>query len=438
MLRGLASIGVVVALATGARAEPRMLKGPYLQDLAPTSITVMWQLDEAKPARLVVTGRGGERAMDVAGARIAEARITGLEPASRYRYRVEVAGKTWDGEFATAPPVGKDAPFTFVVLGDSRYGAEPHRRVVERMSQEVPDFVLGTGDMVDDGSRQEQWQQFFDVENRFLRDNVYFPAVGNHDRQGRGRTADAYRAYFSVPENGNDTERYYAFSYASARFLILDSNIYSFALVDQTSWLERELIAARQDPAIKHVFAVMHHPPFSVSLHGGAKDLRERWTPLFEKYQVSAVFSGHDHVYTRAEHEGVHYFVSGGGGAPLYPYRPQSNPVDVAAVKKFERVFHYLRVSVTGTRVEVTGIRADGTTIETTAWSEGTPTPVTTPIASAAGAGQPAASGAGAPALAIPVEIAGEDPDGNTSWWLGLAGIGVLLALAVVVVTLRR
>jgi 3',5'-cyclic AMP phosphodiesterase CpdA len=427
-----ASLVFVMMMVGVAAAEPRMLKGPYLQDLAPTSITVMWQLDEAKPATLTVNGPGGEKVLAVAAARIAEATVDGLVPSSRYRYRVEVGDKRWDGEFATAPPVGKDVPFTFIVVGDSRYGMEPHRRIVERMSQEVPDFVLGTGDMVDDGSRLDQWQQFFDVENKFLRDNVYFPAVGNHDRQGRGRTTDTYRAFFSVPENGNETERYYAFTYANTRFLILDSNIYSFALTDQTSWLERELIAARQDTAIKHIFVVMHHPPFSISLHGGAKDLRERWTPLFERYQVSAVFSGHDHVYTRAENGGVRYFVTGGGGAPLYPRRPKSNPVDLAAVKKFERVFHFLRVSISSHRVEVTGIRADGTTIETTAWAEGPPPAPEAPVLEAA---------AGAPKqLALPAAVAapitGEDGKGSLLWLIG--GVGALLAAAVVVVRTLR
>ena len=414
-----------------AGAGPRMLKGPYLQDLAPTSITVMWQLESAAAATLTVEGPGGKRTIAVGAARIAEARVEDLQPASRYRYRVEVGDAHWDGEVATAPEVGKAVPFSFVVVGDSRGGVESHRRVVERMSQEVPDFVLGTGDMVDDGSRQDQWQQFFDVENPLLRNNVYFPAVGNHDRQGRGRTADTYRAYFSVPENGHETERYYAFTYATARFVILDSNIYSFALTDQTSWLERELAGARSDPSIRHIFVVMHHPPFSVSLHGGARDLRERWTPLFEQYQVSAVFSGHDHVYTRAEHEGVRYFISGGGGAPLYPRRPRSNPIDLAAVKKFERVFHYLRVNVTSGRVEVTGVRADGTTIETTAWHEGPPAsaPPEAPVARA--------TGGPAPPTARRIRAAPE-ADGSLTWF-GFAGVGLLLVAALVVVkTLRR
>ena len=436
-MRGIASLACVALLALGgvASAEPRMLKGPYLQDLAPTSITVMWQLETPAAAKLTVEGPGGPHTLMVEKARIAEARVEGLSPSSRYRYRVEVGGTHWDGEVATAPEIGKDVPFSFIVVGDSRDGIESHRRVVERMSQEVPDFVLGTGDMVDDGSRQDQWQLFFDVENPLLRNNVYYPAVGNHDRQGRGRSADTYRAYFSLPENGNEAERYYAFTYATTRIVVLDSNIYSFALTDQTTWLERELNAARQDPAIHHIFVVMHHPPFSVSLHGGARDLRERWTPLFEQYQVSAVFSGHDHVYTRAEHEGVRYFISGGGGAPLYPRRPKSNPVDLAAVKKFERVFHYLRVNITGERVEVTGIRADGTTIETTAWLEGqsrnVPDAVATPTAKAAGGPPP-------PVATKPARKRDAGSGGSLAWF-GLAGVGLLLVAALVVVkTLRR
>ena len=435
----IAWLGVIAALAAVAHADPpRMLKGPYLQDLAPTSITVMWQLDHAAPARVVVDGPGGSRTVEFAAARVGEATIDRLAPSSRYRYRVEVAGRSWTGEFATAPELGADVPFSFIVMGDTRNDGDAHRRVIERIAQEVPDFVLGTGDMVDDGSRQEEWQQFFDIESPLLRDNVYFPAVGNHDRQGRGRTADSYRALFSVPENG-DAERYYAFSYAAARFLVLDSNEYSFALTDQTAWLERELIAARQDPAVRHVFVVMHHPPFSISLHGGNRELRERWTPLFETYQATAVFSGHDHVYERAEHNAIHYFVSGGAGAPLYPRRPHPDPVDLGAVKKFERTFHFLRVTVTGSRVEVTGVRSDGTVIETTAWSDGAsraaPAEPAAPEVAAAGAvPQSAAAAPPGAELAPPPE-----PAPGSLVWFGLGGVGLLLAAAVVVVrTLRR
>ena len=46
---------------------------------APTSITVMWQLDEDVPAKLVVEGPGGPKMIDVPADHIAEARIEGDE-----------------------------------------------------------------------------------------------------------------------------------------------------------------------------------------------------------------------------------------------------------------------------------------------------------------------------------------------------------------------
>jgi len=175
----------------------------------------------------------------------------------------------------------------------------------------------------------------------------------------------------------------------------------------------------------------MHHPPFSVSLHGGNRDLRERWTPLFERYQVTAVFSGHDHVYSRAENNGIRYFISGGGGAPLYPRRPKSNPIDVEAVKKFERVHHYLRVTITGNRIEITAIRADGTTIETTSWTEGS-IPLETPAAVEVAATGAAPQMAPAPAVARP-------PGPRSVLWFVLLGVCLLLVAALGVVrTLRR
>jgi hypothetical protein len=169
----------------------------------------------------------------------------------------------------------------------------------------------------------------------------------------------------------------------------------------------------------------MHHPAFSVSLHGGSRDVRERWTPLFERYRVSAVFSGHDHVYERAEHDGIRYFVTGGGGAPLYARRTRPNPLDEAAVQRFERAVHYLRVVVAHDQIEVTAVRADGTAIETQTWIE--------PQAIAA-AGAPAAPRPLAPAAPRPPDEAVE----HSVVWPVLAGFGLLLASLVVVARTLR
>jgi predicted phosphodiesterase len=424
---------MVLALATPAvaHADVRWVKGPYLQDAAPTSITILFETGESLPGKVVVSGPDGDHEVAASDGTRHEIVVDGLRPATRYRYTVTCGGASQSGELTTAPEPGTDAPLTFVVYGDTREYAEQHRRVMERIRNEVPDFLLGTGDMVDEGSHEEQWQTFFDIEGPLLRDNVLYPAVGNHDRQGRGRTADNYRGWFAVPENSPDPERYYAFTYGASRFLVLDSNSYSFALTDQTAWLEKELAAARDDRRVRHIFVVMHHPPYSISLHGGQRDLRERWTPLFEKYGVAAVFSGHDHVYERAEANGMRYFVTGGGGAPLYPKKAHPSQIDVDAVKYFERVNHYLRVHVVGDQIEVTAIRVDGTPIETTTWSD-----ARGPAVAVSAAGGPVAAPAPPPPPSVappstpstPVDA--EAGRSSVGWTVAAGAVLVLGALA--------
>jgi hypothetical protein len=143
------------------------------------------------------------------------------------------------------------------------------------------------------------------------------------------------------------------------------------------------------------------------------------------------VFSGHDHVYSRAENDGVRYFVSGGGGAPLYPRRPKSSQIDLEAVKKFERVFHYLRITVSGPRVEVSGVRADGTLIETTTWMDPIPEqPAPPPVVAQAGAqAKPAAP---------PVVATVNPPDADQLWWLAAGAVLLALLGSVIVVRTLR
>lgn len=369
-MRAILAAAAVLALSAAVPAQAQAFKkGPYLQHVTRTGITVMWEVDAPAPGRVIVRSPvEPDHVVEAPPARLHEVRIEGLEPGRRYTYTVECAGQRSGGEIATAP-ADPGEPFSFVVFGDSRSNHDAHRVIVERVRREVPDFILGTGDMVNEGSNENDWQSFFTIERDLLRDNVLFPSLGNHDRDSRPqRTAEHYRRYFSLPADSPDPERYYAFTYGNSRFLVLDSNSSSFALTDQTAWLERQLEQAVADPAIRHIFVAMHHPPYSTSLHGGQSELREMWSPLFVRYGVDAVFSGHDHTYERSEMDGVRYFVSGGGGAPLYPRDPRPAPEDARASIYFERTFNYLRVQVVGDFVEVAAMRDDGTLIENLSW----------------------------------------------------------------------
>jgi hypothetical protein len=86
----------------------------------------------------------------------------------------------------------------------------------------------------------------------------------------------------------------------------------------QLVWLEAEL----QKPLKTPYLAVMaHHPVYSDGPHGDHPVLVEDWDPLLRKYNVDLYIAGHDHDMQHLEFEGhpTSFFMSGGGGADLYP-----------------------------------------------------------------------------------------------------------------------
>ena len=93
------------------------------------------------------------------------------------------------------------------------------------------------------------------------------------------------------------------------RFFFLES---TYPVPEQIKWVENELKASSSDWKI----AVFHHPLYSSGdRHGSDLRLREVLEPLFLKYNVSVVLTGHDHFYERVKpQKGIQYFVVGSGG----------------------------------------------------------------------------------------------------------------------------
>ncbi|HMD94098.1 MAG TPA: hypothetical protein VKG80_15825, partial [Trebonia sp.] len=69
----------------------------------------------------------------------------------------------------------------------------------------------------------------------------------------------------------------------------------------QTLWLEKTLAQARRDPSVDMIVAFMHQCAMSTSVPGNGSDLgiRQAWLPLFDRYEVDLVLSGHEHDYER-------------------------------------------------------------------------------------------------------------------------------------------
>ena len=104
-------------------------------------------------------------------------------------------------------------------------------------------------------------------------------------------------------------ERYYTYTRGNVRFIGLDTNILDSK---QLAWLENTLRSSSERWKVVY----FHHAIYSSgSRHGSDVELRVRLEPLFVRYGVNVVFSGHDHIYERLKpQKGITYFVAGAGG----------------------------------------------------------------------------------------------------------------------------
>ena len=229
----------------------------------------------------------------------------------------------------------KEGSLHFAVIGDTGTGDKNQNAVAGELANvraKFPfDFVIMMGDNMYGGDRPSDFVKKFEMPYKPLLDAgvKFYAALGNHDDPAN------QRAYKPFNMNG---ERFYTFRpKPGVRFFALDSN---YMDKSQTDWLEKELAASGSDWKI----AFFHHPLYSSGgTHGSDTKLREQLEPVFLKYGVDAVFSGHEHFYERIKpQKGIYYFVSGGAGKVR---KGDVEKTDLTA-KAFDTGYHFMLIEL--------------------------------------------------------------------------------------------
>lgn len=323
----------------------QLVGAPYVTDVTASSALINWVL------------RGtAAKAGDDRGWRTLHSKVTGLRPGATYYYDVLRDGTgTGAGQFVTPPASGSN--FSFVVYGDTRTREDVHRKVADKAAEVSPAFVIHTGDLVADGYNYKLWPGFFQAGQDLFRKTVLFPSIGNHEKN-----SPIYTQFFPEPLS------YYSFNWGSVHVAVMNSDISTAAATsqarerfwsDELKWLENDL---KEASAAEFRFVVLHHPPYTAmgKRQGSAKKLAQDLAPIFERYRVQAVFSGHDHNYQRHVAGGIQYVVTGGGGAPLYD---ADSPIP-GVTQKVEKVENFVVGRVNGTKCALEAIAADGRKID--------------------------------------------------------------------------
>ena len=209
------------------------------------------------------------------------------------------------------------------------------------------DFVIMLGDNIYGGDSPKNFVRKFELPYKPLLDAgvKFYASLGNHDNPNE-------RLYKLFNMGG---ERYYTFKKNDVAFFALDSN---YMDPQQLSWLAQRL----RDSNAAWKIGYFHHPLFNGGKHHGPDvDLRSLVAPLFEKYAVNVVFSGHEHVYERLKPvHGIYYFILGNSGQLMTHDLRKSDAVQVG----FDSDRSFMIVEIAGAKLYFQTISRGGQTID--------------------------------------------------------------------------
>ena len=246
----------------------------------------------------------------------------------------------------------------FALIGDWGTGDKDQigigRQMLASHQRSAFDFVISAGDNIyPNGSGKYFNKNFEQPFAGLLNDRIKFYAVlGNHDvREGR-------QDQCQYPLFNMGGENYYKFERGNgmAEFFMLDSTDFGQT---QRTWLENSLRSSKA----KWKIAVFHHPIYSSGkAHGSAMGLRKILEPLFTRYGVNVVMSGHDHIYERTSpQQGIQYFVSGGAG------KVRSGDVDRGSgfhAASFDDDHHFMMFEIGENQVKFEAISEAGRVVD--------------------------------------------------------------------------
>lgn len=341
--------------------------GPYILDVKTDSAVIAFHIDKPLPAVVLVTdGNQVKIYNSKSQGKSHFVNVTNLKPGRIYNYQVicgngQIQTPDNDKSFQIKTACRLGESFSFVVYGDTRPGDNKtsmyHEKIINQVIQQEPSFALVLGDMVDDGSKQKLWDDFFQIESGLLRRTSIYPVLGDNDyADGKSHYLD----YFPSLETG-----YYKFQWGGVQFFALNAwgtrnnqkieefNIHS----PQIKWLESQLASEESQKSLFRV--VFLHDPVFISRGKASELLQKTLAPIFKKYNVDVVFTSW-HLYERSLNEGINYIVTGGAGAELIWLNKNPNFQSQAEAREY----HFCRVDINSNAMTISAVAQNRTILD--------------------------------------------------------------------------
>lgn len=347
--------------------QHKFLVAPYVLEVTTESATIAFHLNQKSNAKVKIWIDEEEKEYKSSAPEKSHfVKITGLQPGKSYNYQVicddiEINTKSGNSQYQIRTSGKTGESFTFAVYGDPRPGdigaTYYHQAIMNQVAFHEPQFCLVLGDMVDNGSEPEKWEEFFKVEESVISKSAIYPVLGDNDvEDGKG----IYTQYFPILEKG-----YYNFSWNGVQFFALNAwdtrgnqpREELSANSEQIQWF----VSQMQKEEVKNApYRIVYlHDPVYISRGRASDMLLDQWVPLFEKYNVDVVFASW-HLYERLQRNGVTYIISGGAGAEIIWMPKNAKYPSQAEAQRH----HFCRVDVNSNSLTIRAIADDGTVLD--------------------------------------------------------------------------
>ena len=220
---------------------------------------------------------------------------------------------------------------------DAHWGADTSNasartEILQGISARKPDAFFFLGDMTEYGFQAMHWNLALGDLEALIPNVPFRPVMGNHDALFGGQY-NYKRIFFPKGFSSDSGSPYfYSIDAGAARIIVLDMpwGTEQFGK-RQHDWLEATL--KNSDPKVPII--VVSHSYYYASGYRDPKTGKPWYdnyetipavTPLFEKYGVDLVISGHNHYQEFLQHNGVSYAIIGAMGGISDPPPTYQSP----------------------------------------------------------------------------------------------------------------
>ncbi|MBI5374518.1 MAG: purple acid phosphatase [Candidatus Schekmanbacteria bacterium] len=374
---------VITFLSFGNTSAFEITLGPYLQSIQENSAIIAFETDRAKKLTLDYGENPGafESVTEKTKAKKHKIVIKNLTSFTKYYYEIRAGNKDLaQGDsyhfFTSKSSDAED--ITFAVIGDSGDRTSGQKDVIREIKSANPDFILHTGDIAyPSGSNDDFRDNYFAPFSTLLRNTCIWTSPGNHEY--KSNDGSPYFKFFYLPRNNPaKSESYYSFDNSDSHFVSIDTTLFEEDAAFRKKiikWLKEDL--ASTDKMWKFVF--FHYPPYNCGYHSASDLVKDRLVPIFEKYNVDIVFSGHDHDYQRTyplindnkknagdnpdyvDPAGPIYIITGGGGSD----RIDDVGNDCSFLAYGKGAYHFVKVTISGNFLTLKAVGANGNAFDT-------------------------------------------------------------------------